>query len=175
MNDFLEILKYTIPSLIVFATAYYIILRFMKNEEDKRRFEAHQGSRKLVTPIRLQAYERITLFLERLSPETQIRNLSHPTMKAHELRNDMVNLIKAEFEHNLVQQVYMSVEAWQIVKSAQENTIKLINECAKDIKPEAPALELGKEIIERAFAMEQAPNQVALDFIKKEVSRLFNY
>lgn len=173
MQTFLEILKFTIPAMIVFFTANFIITRFMKSEEDKRRFEAHVGNKKIITPIRLQAYERITLFLERMGAENLIRNLSHPAMKAGELRNDMVNLIRAEFEHNLVQQVYVSTEAWQIVKSAKENMIKLINDCAIDTKPDAPAIELGKDIIERAFAMEKAPNQVALDYLKKEISKMF--
>ncbi|HBS88449.1 MAG TPA: hypothetical protein DEA97_17955 [Bacteroidales bacterium] len=146
-----------------------MIRQFIGNEREKRSFEMHAANRKMITPIRLQAYERITLFLERIAPDSLIRKLQHQGMKSKQLQSEMINLIRAEYEHNLSQQIFISAEAWEVVKSAKENTVKIINSAADNVKPEDPALELGKEILESIMEMDKAPNQVAIDFIKKEV------
>ncbi len=117
MNTFLDVLKYTIPSLIVFATAYFILKTFIESEEKKRTLEIRTKNQKLITPIRLQAYERLTLFLERISPNSVILRVQKPNMTASQLQREMLNIIRTEFEHNLSQQIYISKQAWEVFDS----------------------------------------------------------
>lgn len=171
MDTFLEIVKYTIPSLIVFITAYFIIRSFITNDREKRKHELYLGNQKIITPIRLQAYERMILLLERISPESLIMRINRPGLTAKQLQTELHNSIRAEFEHNLSQQVYMSIKAWEVVKSAKANLIKLINTAADNIKPDAEAIKLGKAILEMEMELEKSPTRMAIDFLKQEVNK----
>jgi len=72
MESFFEILKYTLPAIIVFIATYFVTKSFFDNESQKRRLDFRLNNQKLITPVRLQAYERLTLLLERISPESLI-------------------------------------------------------------------------------------------------------
>ncbi len=173
MELVLEILKYTLPALIVFLTAFLIIRAMIKNEEQKRNLEINLASQKTILPLRLQAYERITMFLERISPESLIIRANQPNMTAQQLQNELVNTIRAEFDHNLSQQVYISHEAWEMVKKARGSIIQLINAASEQIKPDASSITLSKKILEMIMEHKVTPIGTALGFIKKEVQQLY--
>lgn len=173
MNAFLEVLKYTLPALIVLAAAYLIIKTFIDDERQKRRIESRTSNQKLITPIRLQAYERIVLFLERISPDSLIMRLHGPGLTCKKLQSDMLSLIRAEFEHNMSQQIYISNQAWEVTKSAKENIIKLINTAAADVNPEAPSNEFNAKLLESLVEYDQLPNHTAIEFIKNEITQFF--
>jgi hypothetical protein len=171
--DILEILKYTLPALIVFFTAYLLIRSFIKGDRDRRNQEIILQNQKTITPIRLQAYERVALFLERISPESLIIRINKPGMTSQHLQQAMLTTIRAEFEHNLSQQVYITTQAWEVVKNAKANTTKIINSSADKVKPNDPAIKLSKLILERVMEMDKVPTQVAIDFLKNEINRIF--
>ena len=158
---------------IVFFTAFYVLKMFLDNESKKRLLEYNNQNLKLITPVRLQAYERIILFLERIAPNSLIIRLQVPGMQSLQLQMEMLSLIRAEFEHNLSQQIYMSDNAWQVANSAKENVIKLINISAESIDKDAPAIELSKKIMEQWVNTNPSPVKTAIVFIKNEVSTLF--
>ncbi|MDD2635637.1 MAG: hypothetical protein PHW82_09090 [Bacteroidales bacterium] len=169
----LEILKITIPGLIVFFTAYFVLKQVLKKENDMRKAEIVLQNKKIITPIRLQAYERIILFLERISPNSVITRLQTPNMTVQQLHKEMLVLIRSEFEHNLSQQLYLSIDAWEMVRNSKEKTIQLINLCLKDIDPNANALKLSQSIFEKLIEIETSPTQEAIKFIKKEIGVLY--
>ena len=173
MEVLLEILKYTIPSLIVFGTSYLIIKSFIDNDQKKRVLEIRLANQKTITPIKLQAYERLTLFLERISPESLVVRVMDPKMTAGFLQQALLKTIRAEFEHNLSQQIYISNNAWLVIKSAKENVIKLINNAGDKVDKKAPAFELSKIIIESTINNNANPTQAAIDFLKNEVNNYF--
>lgn len=167
-----DILKITIPSLIVFLTAWIIIRNMIKNDQEKRRQEIFlQGSR-TITPIKLQAYERIVLFLERISLESLLMRVSTPDMTASRLQSAMLTTIRSEFEHNLSQQIYMSSQAWEVVRNARSSTIKIINTEAEKIKSDAPGIELSRQLLNKVMELDQEPTRAAIDYIKGEVGRM---
>lgn len=173
MREFLEILKYVLPSVIVFVTAYYMLKNLMDNEQGKRRFELHKANQRVTTPVRLQAYERLTLFLERIMPNNLIVRLQKPGMTSKTLQREMLNAIRTEYNHNIAQQIYISHKAWTFINSAKENMVKLINTAAQRIQPDAPAMELSKLILQMLSQVEDQPVDVALEFLKGEVGQLF--
>jgi hypothetical protein len=173
MVEFLEILKYTVPALIVFLTAYYMIRMFMKNEDTKRHFELHMTQKDSTLPLRLQAYERLILFLERISPDSIVMRMSQTNLNNVQLQNELVTSVRTEFEHNLAQQIYVSNHAWDQIKTARNNVIKLINEAAAELKPDSSGISLSKKILENAMNMGSSPTQDAIVFLKKEVRELF--
>ncbi|MDD4150230.1 MAG: hypothetical protein PHE33_09395 [Bacteroidales bacterium] len=169
----LEILKITIPSLIVFFTAYFTLKQVLKKESDIKKAEIVLQNKKIITPIRLQAYERVILFLERISPNSVIVRLQTPNMTVQQLHKEMLVLIRSEFEHNLSQQLYLSIDAWEMVRNAKEKTIKLVNLCLEDIDTNANALKLSQAIFEKLIEIDTSPTQEAINFIKKEISFLY--
>ncbi len=167
-----DILKITIPSLLVFLTAWILLRNMIRNEQEKRKQEIILQGARTVTPIRLQAYERIVLFLERISMESLLVRVSTPDMSAVQLHSALLTTIRTEFEHNLSQQIYMSPQAWEVVKNARSNTVKIINSEAETMKPEASAIDLSRRLLSRVMELEKEPTRVAIEFIKQELSRI---
>ena len=170
---FTEVLKYTLPSLIVFLTSFYLIRSYFYDQEKKRKIKLLLKNKDLITPLRLQAYERIILFLERISPDSLIIRVSQPGMSAKQLQNDMIATIRAEYEHNLSQQIYLTNEAWNYVLAARANTIKLINMASEKVPAEAPYLQLSATLLDLSVQTEKTPTSIAIEFIKKEVQMMF--
>jgi hypothetical protein len=172
-NLFFNILLAVLPSVVVFLTAFYIIKKFMENEQRRTLFEMKTQSQKVVTPVRLQAYERIALFLERINPQNMIMRVHKTGMSGRLLQTELLKNIRAEYEHNLAQQVYMSSNAWKAVRAAKEETIKLLNIAATKVPDDATGTEYARIIFELSGQLEQSPSDFALDFIKKEIKSLF--
>ena len=168
-----DILKITIPALLVLLTAWLLLKNMIKNDQNKRRQELLLQSNKTLTPIRLQAYERVVLFLERISLESLIVRVSSPDMSASQLHTALLNTIRSEFEHNLSQQIYMSQQAWEVVKSAKANIIKIINNEADKLTTKSTGMDLTKRLFDQIVKLEKEPTRAAIDFIKGEIVRIF--
>lgn len=173
MDAFLEIIKYILPALIVFFTAYFSIRLLIKNDQKRRDFEIMVKNKNEITPIQLQAYERLTLFLERISPDALVMRLNKENMTSQQLQNEILKTIRAEFDHNLSQQVYISSKAWEMIKHAKERTIKLINTTATAVKPDAPAIHLSKAVLEKVAEQDEIATRTAIEYLKKEVRNYF--
>ncbi len=173
MKDFIEIIKITLPSVIMLAALYYIVGNFFRSGEQRQKLKAVRGNQKLITPVRLQAYERMVLFLERISPESLVMRANYPGQTCEQLHSELLQTIRAEYEHNLSQQLYVSSEGWNGVKNAKNYTVTLINNAAKDVEDKAPAIELSKKILDMTMQLEQAPSQKAIEDLKKEIQQIF--
>jgi hypothetical protein len=172
MEALTDILQITIPALIVFFTAWMLLRNMIRNDQDKRRQELILQNSRTVTPIKLQAYERIILFLERISLESLLVRVSTSDMTASQLHSAMLNAIRSEFEHNLAQQIYMSQQAWEVVRNARSNMIKIINSEAEKMAANSSGLALSKKLLERIMEIEKEPTRTAIDFLKAEISRI---
>lgn len=173
MEVFLEILKYTIPALIVFLTVWVMLRTWSKNEDKRRKSEFNMHISDEILPVRLQAYERSILLLERISPESLVMRTSRNDYTTRQLLQELLTTITTEFDHNIAQQTYMSTEAWEKMKAAKNQVINLINDTVKEVKPDAPGSTFAKLILERLAELNNPPTQIAVDFLKKEVKTLF--
>ncbi|MEZ5069647.1 MAG: hypothetical protein R2751_01435 [Bacteroidales bacterium] len=173
MDTLLEIIKFTLPSLVVFLTVWILMRTWSRNEDKRRKLEFNKHLSDEILPVQMQAYERIILLLERISPDSLILRISRPDFSALQLQKELLMAIKQEFDHNLAQQMYVSSEAWDKVKHAKNQIIGLINSCMQELKPDAKGTILGKLLIERIAELQTPPSQTAIDFLKKEVRELF--
>jgi hypothetical protein len=160
-------------SVAVFLAAYTTMKVFVKTEQERLREEYRRNTSSLVLPARLQAYERMVLFLERISPDSLVLRAHKNEMTAHQLHVEILKMIKTEYEHNLSQQIYISASAWTLIKNAKEEILKAINIASTKISDNASGLELGRVIIEVSSQVNILPNQIALEYLKKEVGLLF--
>jgi len=173
MEIILNSLQYTIPSIIVLLTSYFIVKSFLDKEYQKQRHELHMNNQKTITPIRLQAYERILMFLERISPQSLLSRVQVNGITAKQFQGLLVKNVKSEFEHNLSQQIYISNEAWGLVKIAKENLIKLINVASVHLNKDATSIDLSKLIIDMYLKAENLPINTAIDKLKEEFNTNF--
>lgn len=167
-----DILKITIPALIVFLTAWVLLRNLIRNDQDKRKQELILQNNRTVTPIKLQAYERIILFLERISLESLLVRVSSSDMTSTQLHSALLSTIRSEFEHNLSQQIYMSHQAWEVVKNARSNMIKIINNEVEKLPAKSSGMVLSKQLLERVMELEKEPTRTAIDYIKNEIARI---
>jgi hypothetical protein len=173
MYDFLEILKYILPSVVVFFTTYFVIKLFFENEYKKKQSEFRQMSGNVTIPIRLQAYERLVLFLERISPGSLLIRVYNNNFSASQFQMTLIRSIREEFEHNLSQQVYVSSQAWELVKNAKEEMLKLINITMGELNDNASSSDLSKKIFEKSILTDKFPVAIATEHLKNEIRQLF--
>ena len=169
----IDLLKIAIPALIVFLATYLLVSKMLNEQASKRSADITLNNQKITLPIRLQAYERIVLFLERVSPESLLLRTNQPGLTAQNLQANLISNIRAEWEHNLSQQIYLSSNAWERVKSAKANVIKLISLCAEKVNPDDPAMMLSKLILDSLVELEHHPTAQAIELLKKEVAEIF--
>ncbi|MGA1978201.1 MAG: hypothetical protein ABSG89_10155 [Bacteroidales bacterium] len=167
-----DILKITIPALLVLIMAWIVLRSLIKDDQEKRRQELVFQNSRTVTPIKLQAYERIVLFLERISLESLLVRASSPGMSATQLHSVLLATIRSEFEHNLSQQIYMSPQSWEVVRNARSNMIKIINSEFENMPETASGLEFSKKLLEAIMNLEKEPTRAAIEFVKSEVARM---
>lgn len=172
MEYLLEILKLIIPGLLVAFTGYFLINKHLKQEDKKRTIEYKIESQKQIVPLRLQAYERAVLYLERISPNSVILRTYKAGMSAKLLQADIVKAIREEYEHNMAQQIYISIHGWTMLKQAKEETIKMINLAAMSIPADAGGNELAQLIFEAISKLDKLPTDVAINFLKNDVQKM---
>ncbi|MCS6935328.1 MAG: hypothetical protein NZM35_09300 [Chitinophagales bacterium] len=174
LSQFTEILKYTLPALIVFVTAYLLITRYLNHRAATKAVALKLQRDKEITLLRLQAYERLALLLERIHPLSVVTRVRTPDMLATELQYAMIKNIREEFEHNLSQQIYVGDETWQLIVAAKEEILKYINMVGNQMPSDASA---GVFIHALANGIERAntplPTEQALSILKQECRTLF--
>ena len=163
-----ELLKYTIPALIVLAAAYYLLKMFLDKESEKSQLQLRMDVQKISLPVRMQAYERLVLLLERIEPSGLLVRTNMPGMSALQFQSALIMAVRSEFDHNLSQQLYVSPKAWELVRNAREETIKRINTAAMKLKPEATSADLASAILIDDIDASQSAVKNALDQLKSE-------
>jgi hypothetical protein len=173
MNTFLEILKIVLPSLVVLAASYYTLDRYLTQDAENRKIEQRKTDKRITLPLQLQAYERIVLLLERIAPEQLLMRVQQPKMTVGQLQRALLLNIRSEYEHNMSQQIYISEEAWELVKSSKENLIRIVNTVVSNMNLDEPAINLSKKLMDIFASIDSSPIQASISRIKIEASELF--
>jgi hypothetical protein len=167
----LEILSYTLPSVITGAVAYFFFVKYVSFEENRRRFYLHQENQKQSFPLRLQAYERMVLFLERIDPNKLLLRIRPTSEDKIAYLQTLVNAIEQEYEHNLSQQIYLTNECWNVIVTAKNTILQLLRNQAA--KPDNKTAQELQEAIIKEGLKESYASTTAITFIKTEVADLF--
>ncbi|WP_026998019.1 DUF7935 family protein [Flectobacillus major] len=168
-----DLVKVLIPASLVLGAMYLTISSFIKKDFDQKALDTKLQLDKTVIPIRLEAYERICLLLERVNPSHLLVRLSDTSLNVVSFQQLLISEIRAEFAHNFSQQVYMSDEAWLTVKNAINETISLINLAARELDGQASSIELSKKVFEILIQSQINATETALLLIKNEARNQF--
>jgi hypothetical protein len=160
-------------SILVFAAVFFVINRIFRNEEKKRNIELLSDTKRITIPMRLQAYERLILFLERISPDAMLIRVKNNAKTNADLHLSLLKNIRSEFEHNLSQQLYVGSQTWEAIKQTKETIIALINDTAQTLNPNDASLGLTKAIFDNMVELGEAPAYFAIEMLKKEARQMF--
>lgn len=173
MNAVIEFIKILVPASVVLYGAYLLVRMFIQKEIELKKLEVRSRSIETVLPNRLQAYERMTLFLERIAPQNLLIRLNVTGLSSREFHQLLLSEIRNEYNHNASQQVYMSDEVWNLLRNAKEDLIVTINDAASEMQMESTSLDLSKKIFEKTVNKSIDPMMHALTELKKEIQRTF--
>ncbi len=173
MDTVIEFAKLLIPAGAVLYGMYLVVKSFVQKELNQAAIEIRSKNHEVALPMRLQAYERICLFLERIAPNNLVIRLNDSKYSATQFQQVMVQEIREEYNHNLSQQIYISDQAWDLVKNAKEEVIATINQGSQGLPKEAKSLDLARKVFDLMMQKQSDPVTHALVQIKQEVRTLF--
>lgn len=167
----IELASYTFPAIITGLVAYYLFKSYFKDQQNTRRWLLQKDYQKDTLPLRLQAYERLALLMERINPSQLLIRITPISEDKNEYANYVIAQVEQEFEHNLTQQIYVTNECWSIITTAKNATIQMMRLAAKNEKVN-DANQL-RELILSDLIEKPSPSSAALAFIKNEVSQMW--
>ena len=169
----LDILKYSIAGIGVVWVAFYLLKPYLDKQDQIQLLELKKSISNQTLPLRLQAYERVVLFIERINPANMLIRLKAGDYTAAELQALVVNEIRNEYQHNITQQIYVSLRAWGVVKQLKDDTLSIVNNAAKALPETATGLELSKTILAHLSRLENNPYDIGLSMVRKDLEELF--
>jgi signal transduction histidine kinase len=168
-----DILKYTVSGLGVVYAAFYLFKPYLDKSESIQLLELKRTISNQTLPLRLQAHERVVLFIERVNPASLLIRLSGSVDSAAELQAVIINEVRNEFQHNITQQIYVSAHTWAVVKRVKDDTINLVNNAVKAMPPDTSAIDLSKTILIHLSKLEDNPYDAALNLIRQDMEQLY--
>jgi hypothetical protein len=169
-NKILEIIAFTIPSIVTAGVSYYLFKSHFKDQQNTRRWLLQKENQKEALPLRLQAYERLSLYLERINPPKLLIRVAPLSKDKNDYENYIISQIEQEFDHNLSQQIYVSEDCWTIVKTAKNATIQMIRKT--NMSEKIDSADKLRETILNDSLDKVSTTGIALSFINTEVKEL---
>jgi hypothetical protein len=169
----LELLKYTLPSLVVFATAYFLLKQHLDDKYKLALLSYRGEGQKITLPLRLQAYERYALLCDRISLPNLVLRVRTPEMRVKDLRAALFISINQEYEHNASMQIYISQVLSEILKAAKEDTLASVILAGQDLDPNADSELLATKILQIYNQTETASTDKAIIAIRTELSSMY--
>lgn len=166
----LDLFLFSIPAVITGLIAYFFFKMYFKNENDQRKYAINKDLQETTLPMRLQAYERLTLFLERISPNKLLTRVSPISSNKDNYEALLIQNIQQEMEHNLTQQIYVSTKCWNIINTSKNATIQIIRKA--NMLEKTDTADKLREVILTEMMDRLAPSDTALLAIKEEVNAI---
>ena len=169
-DELLQLFGFLLPAVVTGVVAFYFFKMHTKNEDGRRRFLLQKDTQQHTVPVRLQAYERMALFLERMAIPSLVVRVAPKSSDKSAYENLLISTIEKEFDHNLTQQIYMTDECWNVIKAAKSATIQMIRKAGLSETDSADKLreDVLTETMDKA-----SPSATALSFVKREISTLW--
>ncbi|MDB5272193.1 MAG: hypothetical protein JWO58_560 [Chitinophagaceae bacterium] len=168
-----DLLKIVLPAGMILYAMYLVVKSFLTKDFERRLIDLKVKNTEIILPIRLQAYERMSLFLERISLSHLIVRVNDPSYNVNQFQQILLAEIRNEFQHNLSQQVYMSDQTWVLIKKAMEDIVSTVNMAGSVLPPDARGIELARKVFEIQADRNEDPTAPALKYLKDEIRKVF--
>ena len=148
-----------IPFLIYTRQFVYSFIKFKKQELN---FMTVKGQ----SEQRIHAYERITLFLERIKPANLVTKFDE-NLAAHEFLFLTEKTINEEFDYNASQQLYLTKNSWNKVVNSKNSILHLLHKTYENLSNES-TLQDFKTVFLMNYMNEQDYISASIEDLRKE-------
>lgn len=175
----MEVVFYTLPSAVMLLGVFFVVNRFLQEESNRLNIMLRQSiakeNQKISLPIRYQAYERLTLLLERMHPQQIIARNTPDNLSAKDYIHILVVDINSEFQYNLTQQIYVSADIWQLIIQVRQQMQIMFYEIADALPKDASAEDFVTAILKYVedTPSDKLPVHVGLKYLKNEVAQIY--
>ena len=168
MDYFLQIIMSVAPAIVVFLTTALFLKKRNESELMKLKLDLKKERQDYFLPNRLEAYQRLILFLERIHPNSIVMRLHTPGLPAKAFQTELIAAIREEFDHNVAQQLFVSPTSWNLVKNSKDETVKIINIAGNQMSETSLSTDLAAKIFELVGEIGQLPSEIGIEILKKE-------
>lgn len=177
MNLFIQIVLPILVAVIsgggVLLMAYLFLKKSGETQLRSAQLELKRERQKHFLPMRVDAYQRATLLMERIHPGNLVMRLHNPGLPARKFQTDLLQAIREEYDHNVSQQLFVSPQAWEMVRNSKEETIKIINLAGQQMDATALSTDLAAKIFEIVAEVGKLPTEITIEYLRKELQELF--
>jgi hypothetical protein len=174
MDIYLQLIIAIVPAAIVFLTTALFLKK--QGEKEMRRAQLELSKQKKTQNFlaeRMEAYQRSILLLERIHPNSLIMRIHNPALPSAVFQAELIKAVREEFEHNVTQQLFISIEGWNMLKKAKDETVKIINVAGQKMTETSMSTDLASKIFEIVGEVGDLPSEIAVEYLKKEFQELF--
>ncbi len=173
MFDWQGISTYAVPFLLLGVPMLILVNWFLKQNLKMKQLELSLAVQKEMLPLKIQAYERLIILLERINPETIVLREQKQGLSNLQMHSILLKSIRKEFEHNLAMQIYLPAKSWELITQSRDEIIKLINTCSGEVKPDQPSIELSQKLMERSMNETNFRLNKAKETLRKDIELLY--
>jgi len=173
MDVVLQIALIIFPAGAVLLTTIFFLRKESSQELRSMQIEMKKQRQEFFLPNRVESYQRAVLLMERIHPNSLVMRLHNPGLPARALQAEFLQAIRDEYDHNVAQQLFVSIQGWQMVKNSKEETVKIINLAGNQMSAAATGMDLSAKIFEIVAEIGQLPTEITVDYLKKELQELF--
>lgn len=155
------------------AAGYYLIKDDIRTYFKMKFADQQKKTESPLLALRLQAHERLIIFIERINPSNLFIRVHHQGISLAELQATILSEIRSEYQHNITQQLYISTATWDVVKKLKDDTIAMVNNGVKNLPVDASGVDLSRKVLQHMASIENNPYELTLDLIKKDIHQLF--
>lgn len=123
-------------------------------------------------PLKMEAFQRAILYLERMNPTSLVLRLSDPSISAKAMEAMLLKALRDEYDHNVAQQLFISEGSWKLLKTAKEETVRLISLVAEQLPEGASSVDFCSSLITKTAEVNPLPSEIAIEALKAEFQRL---
>lgn len=172
-NDLIDLLILLLGIFGALMAFYQFIRSDVQRFFDLRTKDLNKESRASLLPLRLQAHERLIIFVERINPANLLVRLHEQGIGVKELQNLILNDIKSEFQHNIAQQLYVNSSSWNVIRKLKDDTIAMVNNAVQGLPEPSTGVDLSKKILQHMATIAENPYDLTIDHLKKDIQGLF--
>lgn len=158
---------------IALMAVYYILKKDIQQFFDLKNIEINKESRVHLLPLRLQAHERLIIFIDRINPANLLVRLHQKGIDIGTLQAGILNEVRTEYQHNITQQLYVGSITWHVVRKLKDDTIAMINNAVQGLPADTNGIELSKAILQHMASIDENPYDLTIELIKKDIQKLF--
>ncbi|WP_316823182.1 hypothetical protein [Pedobacter gandavensis] len=162
----------TVAGVLTVSAGYYLIKSDIEKYFTLRFTNAKKEDSTQLFSLRLQAHERLIVFVERINPSNLFLRLYVPGISAQELQALVLNEIRAEYQHNVTQQLYVSEIIWKVIRKLKDDTLAMVNQGVQGLPESARGMDLSRKVLQHMAEIADNPYDLTLDLIKKDIHQL---